>query len=739
MHEIILRSIRFSNVLSYGTNINEVFFKNGITWLSGANGSGKSAVIEALTYALFGKAYRNVPLKELCNASNKSKLTVEAEFDRIDSRGTVSYKINRSMTKSGTGKSFSIAVDNIPLPKTAGMSQKIFEDEVLGFNQNLFQNVISMNTIQTVPFIDMEPKDKRVLIESILTLHIDKYKKLNSSESTRVQTKFNDATNDVVKYTKLEQDLRDILVKLEQEDSDQISDLKADANIIFNEINTLSMDIVTHQSRKQSIADNITVLVKKVDSFIQIETLLVQLKRAIESSAGRDGIIEKIVAFKSKINELSIEITTLQVELDRCNVNSNKLTSITNQRSALQFTIATLTSEATQAKVAMDKAKADNDALVVGVECHTCGKPSTEADIDKVRDSLRVLWKHHNTIYKTKLKELNKLKADDDALSIQACEAKEFFDLGQIALTKQSELKLTLRGHESTLTELENQLSTIDSNVITALSSTSCKSITDLPKEIKKLENKLTKKSLVENELAEARTLLGIATEAISQTQSKKLVSESSYKILSEKIIKKETLNIDSGIARTRTQLEDAIKDRTRAYERVAKYSDEIEVVKYIDRMFGDDGLKKYILSTFVPSLNETIAHNIQLFSLPFSIEFDESLDYKFESNFGMAQVYHGLSQGQKRKLNFAISMAFHDFVSIIAEFKINIMFLDEVLDISTDEEALGDMIMLLKEKLTDIPGIYLMSHRGETFTDYWDHKLSVTHDGCYSSIEENY
>ena len=128
---------------------------------------------------------------------------------------------------------------------------------------------------------------------------------------------------------------------------------------------------------------------------------------------------------------------------------------------------------------------------------------------------------------------------------------------------------------------------------------------------------------------------------------------------------------------------------------------------------------------------------NMKIFDLPYIVEFDETMKYTFTSRYGLAEVYNGLSEGQKRKINFAIAMAFRDFVTRIADFKINILFLDEVLDISTDAEALRDMVMLLKNKIEEIGSIYLITHRGSDITECFDNKIEVSHDGRYSSLRE--
>ena len=72
MHTIDLVRLRFSNLLSYGNTVNEVTFKEGITWITGSNGAGKSTILEALTLLFFNGPYRKIKKDQLKNTSNKS-------------------------------------------------------------------------------------------------------------------------------------------------------------------------------------------------------------------------------------------------------------------------------------------------------------------------------------------------------------------------------------------------------------------------------------------------------------------------------------------------------------------------------------------------------------------------------------------------------------------------------------------------------------------------------------------
>ncbi len=206
---------------------------------------------------------------------------------------------------------------------------------------------------------------------------------------------------------------------------------------------------------------------------------------------------------------------------------------------------------------------------------------------------------------------------------------------------------------------------------------------------------------------------------------------------LQSKIDKKKEKSDKDSIGVTESQIKTTTAELLELQQLLKKTSDDIEILNYMGEMFGDEGIKKTIIGTFVPVLNKAIERNLKIFNLPFSIEFDESLDYIFHDGYGSAPVYHSLSQGQKRKLHFSISMAFRDFVTLIGDFKINVLFLDEVLDISVDTEGLENMIDVLKVKNKEIPSIYLMTHRGENFSDSFDNIISIKHDGRFSEILE--
>jgi energy-coupling factor transporter ATP-binding protein EcfA2 len=93
------------------------------------------------------------------------------------------------------------------------------------------------------------------------------------------------------------------------------------------------------------------------------------------------------------------------------------------------------------------------------------------------------------------------------------------------------------------------------------------------------------------------------------------------------------------------------------------------------------------------------------------------------------------LSQGQRRKLGFAISMAFRDFVSMVGNFKINFLSMDEVLDISTDDTAMREMLDIVRDMADEIGCALIITHRGTTVADKFDYRITVENDGIYSTL----
>lgn len=736
MHEIQVKRISCSNFFSYGNNVNELDISKGMIWIKGANGAGKSSIVEALTFGFFGKPYRNIKIKEVKNNANKSKMSVTLEFCVLTSNDTIDeYIITREMTNSGSSKT-KITLNTVEQGKNA-ISQKKLEDEVLGFNLNIWENIISLNTIQTKPIIDMEPKDKRKLVESVLTLHIDKYKKANGDALKEAQTSCVMAQSDSEKYSRDAEEMKVILEKLKDEKAEDLKGMEDQITVLEGEKVKLEKDkakIVT--SREKEIAKGVKKK-KSLEKYTKIEESVNNYKiiiNDIESAKNLEvDIQEKEKAYKEskkKASDMMIKVQAISL------TPPEVFSTLQKELKYVLDEFITLKSVSVDGRMEELKTKAEN--LKVGVDCPTCGKPSTEDDIEKIKDE-----------YREEYKTLNKKKKDTDKKLIANRERSKTLEEENVKITENlAKREKANVAHQAEATKEERDKE--EWEMLKGKRDTHIERATGLWNEdselnidsIPLIEEKITDYNEELKTKAEIQKAVDTLRETVIRQKGEinnfdNLISSSQTQInnLSKTLEEKKNKTSEDAYSSTEKKLAGAEDDLKRAYDRITKYSDDIEICKYIEKMYNDDGIKKLVLGIFVPNLNKAIAHNLNLFELPFMIEFDDAMEYKFSSKFGLADVYNGLSQGQKRKLNFAISIAFRDFVTSIADFKINVLFLDEVLDISTDFEALSHMLTLVKDKAKEIDSIYLMTHRGDDFVEYFDSIVEIEYDGRYSSI----
>lgn len=162
---IEFRKLTFCNIMSYGASGAEINFHTGLNTIKAVNGSGKSSILDALTFVLFGKPYRDIKLAELINSSNGKGLEVTVEF-KI---GTDLYTITRGLKPA----IFNITKNGKDLDLLS--SKKLNQDEIdklLGINLRLFKNIVAVAVTNNKPFLSMPIGEKRALIENIFNIDV---------------------------------------------------------------------------------------------------------------------------------------------------------------------------------------------------------------------------------------------------------------------------------------------------------------------------------------------------------------------------------------------------------------------------------------------------------------------------------------------------------------------------------------------------------------------------------------
>lgn len=741
MNHIYLKSCVFNNFMSYGNTVNEFTFPNGVVWMTADNGSGKSTLVEAINFALFGKSYRGGNKAELRNTRNVDGITrVMLEFDYETSNGDrYEYRVTRSISPKGTVK-FEIERKDgdqwVVQNKRAGFSQQDFEDTILGFNEILFKNVIAMNTQETTPFCEMEAAERRKLLESILALSLDPMKKETARRLSNESTAFDIADNDITRINGDIANLSTICERLKQEKQENVE-------LLEQQLAAESASMTASTEKVNGLVAALTAKKNEVDGYAT-------------QAAGEQGIDQAIAAIQAAGSEISV----LKRNRDELAVKERELAEVTDKynampgevlkhqlddlnltlkkknegRRATEGDIASANARAASFESRMNEITAQAKAMKPGVPCPTCGKPSTEEDIEKHKVEFRRQWVElrdkaniEKGLAESQTQLLNELIA-----SIDKAEAK----------------KAELERQIAEITNFYNSVVVPASTVVNSLRAAVMQSeavVAAAGVDPAQFTAELDRLTAEKQKFPEIRLKWQTAYDEYNRLTADYTTADGEMRTAAANVSRlqgeiakaKERAENDS-LALTEKQLEDARKELADAESRLHTASDNRLAYEYIGkRMCADSGLKKMIFSNFVPSFNASVMRNITKLNLPFSVEFADDMSVIFHPDPGGAPSYEMLSQGQRRKLGFAISMAFRDFYMLIGNFNLNFLSMDEVLDVSTDDNGMREMMDIVRGMAEEIGCALVITHRGSVVADKFDYRIKVEHDGNYSSLGE--
>ena len=164
---IVFERLIYKNILSTGNQPIEINFQeNKRTLIIGTNGNGKSTILDALCFGLFGLPFKNINKPTLINSINKKNLLVEVFF-KVNGRP---YHIKRGMKPNV----FEIYEDNVLLNQTAKAKdyQEYIETNVLKLNFNAFKQIVIIGKGDFVPFMKLKAGERREIIENLLDLSV---------------------------------------------------------------------------------------------------------------------------------------------------------------------------------------------------------------------------------------------------------------------------------------------------------------------------------------------------------------------------------------------------------------------------------------------------------------------------------------------------------------------------------------------------------------------------------------
>ena len=190
---ILFEKVRWKNFLSTGNQYTEINFqKKSTTLIVGSNGSGKSTVLDALTFSLFGKPFRKINKPQLVNSVNEKDCLVEVEF----SIGNINWKVIRGIKPN----LFEIYRNDVLLDQKSSAldQQKWLEQSVIKMNYKSFTQIVVLGSSTFVPFMQLTTSNRREVIEDLLDIKI--FSSMNSIIKDKIrQTKDEVRTLDLKK------------------------------------------------------------------------------------------------------------------------------------------------------------------------------------------------------------------------------------------------------------------------------------------------------------------------------------------------------------------------------------------------------------------------------------------------------------------------------------------------------------------------------------------------------------
>jgi DNA repair exonuclease SbcCD ATPase subunit len=279
---ILFKYIRWKNILSTGNSWTEIKLnKSKSTLIVGENGSGKSTILDALSWSLYGKAFRKVNKVQMINSINGKGAEVQVEF----MIGKDNYQVNRTIKKYGSSM-FEILKNGKLVDQSANSRdyQEHLERQILKMNHRSFCQIVVLGSATFMPFMQLSAQHRREVIEDLLDIEI--FTTMNTLLKEKVSTN-KDSLQQVVYDTDIlneKIDLQNQYLKTVKDDNDKriqqhhdkIEKSRSEIQEYQQQIKQLNNQV---QNLSEQIADKDSVSKKKK----KIEQLEYKLKDKIAS------------------------------------------------------------------------------------------------------------------------------------------------------------------------------------------------------------------------------------------------------------------------------------------------------------------------------------------------------------------------------------------------------------------------------------------------------------------------
>jgi DNA repair exonuclease SbcCD ATPase subunit len=276
---ILFRNVRWKNLLSTGNFFTEIKLDgNTNTLIVGENGSGKSTMLDALCFGLFGKPFRNINKPQLLNSINQKDCIVEVEFNTSNK----SYKIVRGIKPN----KFEIYQNGDLINQDAAVRdyQEFLEKFILKLNYKSFTQIVTLGSASFTPFMQLSAADRRAIIEDLLDIQI--FSTMNTLVKERLSIN-KESLFDKKHQIELTQQKYDMQKKhideLKQNNENKVKEYDTEIQLHNDTVSSLLSNVETLTCQTEELQ---LVVASKIDTEVKVKKIT-KLESQIESNLSK--------------------------------------------------------------------------------------------------------------------------------------------------------------------------------------------------------------------------------------------------------------------------------------------------------------------------------------------------------------------------------------------------------------------------------------------------------------------
>ena len=401
---IIFKEVRYKNLLSSGNKFTKIpLNSHQTTLILGENGAGKSTMLDALCYALYGRGFRNLKKDLLVNSINQKELLVELDF----TIGNKDYKPIRG-TKPNK---FEIWCNDILINQDASVRdyQEHLENNILKMSYRSFTQVAILGSANFTPFMQLRAKDRRKLVEDLLDITIfTTMMQLLRKRKSNHQLDLKENQHEIAILEERINGLNSQLDALRENRDEKIykfestiSQTQTNIDKLLGEVDEKTKNVV---EKKSSIEDKISTE-DRLQQTIEVEKQLEGARKKaiadIEFYENHDNCPtckqdltgehkEKCIQEKNqKVAEVKEALSTLDQQIKELHERIEGINIIQDEISEIQREIGLLQTEVVSNQKYIKKLQGEIDSLEKEQE----GNTDTHEDLTKAEDDLSILVK----------------------------------------------------------------------------------------------------------------------------------------------------------------------------------------------------------------------------------------------------------------------------------------------------------------------------------------------------------